>query len=421
MSARSDVEFRPPMPGGGRTALTWTAALLGVALLAGFLYWWHAIRDSSPARPVIVGALSAEEAVTGFLTDLQSGDTELALEHISPMELDYVASMIPLIVRQTRADPFLPDGDPTTDGQPGPGRADSDARDLTAELLGAINFDVASHSTDAFPITDSIYAVKVTVTDGAVSIDGDAIADVVTNYLADKIPSVVIDAIGPQIARLASTGLLDTFVLIAVEEEAGWFVSPVSSVAATPGASAFESLDAWESWTAEHGGLTLPDRLTYDDAALAGEAFLDHLADPTPYLTPVESRALALYRYFEGPDLPIDNFDLSGSHLEAVELTGGTALALLNSVTATVEFRGEVYSGVVDNYNVTINDCWPISIAALASPELPLLGIVALDDDGWQVSLGGSAVNMVTVSALHQDSIRNFLQSRAGILALTCF
>lgn len=417
-------------PGRRRSTAVIAILLVIVLILVGLGVWWWVGR--SDAVESADGAESPTEAADLFVERFNGDDFTDIYQSISPAEQQYASAMTALLMRYSWN---------ATGVELDEEEAQEEVLEALSRYSEVVDFDIAFNQYDEVELTDTMSAVVVT--DGTISfaitdidefaeITGDVIEEVYTEeQIRENFGYSSIDELkrilASELRSSDETELEAEFtdsapmILVMVEEEKGWYISPITSGVAYMNVDFFTDDSVRNTFVQRNGDFTLsaPERAETPEAA--AENFIDALANEPisellGYLPLAEQRGLGLLLYLL--DEPgVEQFSigdlilLSNLRTTTIEVSDHSALTLLESLRLDVNpaFSGQAMQIVLEDGQMTIGTCAPVDISLLMDEDAPLLAFAVVEDEsGWNVSLIGTALNAVIAATTAEENLEEY-------------
>jgi len=404
--------------------------LVIVLVLVGLGIWWWLGR--SDGAPTADGADSPGEAIDVLVERINSDHPTEIFDSMSPAEQQYGSALTSLLMRYA------------WDADIDMGIDEAEAQERVREAIGryseAVDYAVSIDAREDVSLTSSMTAVVVT--DGTITVSitdidkfGEITADLLEEiYTEEQIQrnfgvqstDELKDMIADQL-RQGETEFSGEFsdevplILMTVEEEKGWYVSPVSSMAAYAAEDFFLDENIREDFVQRNGPFTLAEPEKAATAEEATENFVNALSneripDLLGYLPLAEQRALGLLLYLaEVPEVGLVRVGhliaLSNLTTVTIPISDHSALSMIETLQIDLNpaFAGQAMQVILDSGTLTVGSCAPIDISPLLTKETPLLAFAVIEDEsGWNVSLLGTVLNTAGAGSTLDEGIEEY-------------
>lgn len=403
-----------------------------ILVLVGLGIWWWVGRSSE--AEAADGADSATDATTTLVERVNSGDLTTVYDSISPSEKQYASAMTSILMRYSweaiSTDEPIDNEDAQEDITEALGRY-SEVVDFSLEIDQSEEVEIAQGMT-AVTVTDGTLSLEITDEDEFAEITGDLISQM---YSDEQIQQNFGVEDADQLTAMIKVGLqqegLDNYsadfseagplILVMVEEEKGWYVSPVSSFIAYLNRDYFTDSDYRESFIQRNGEFTMATPEPSSSPEEATERFVDSLSDGSitdslGYLPLAEQRLLGLAIYLsEVPEIQEVSFGelvaLSNLTTTSIEVSDHSALTIINSLFLSLNpaVSGTSMQIQIENEQLTVGTCEPVDISLLYDEDHPALAFALVEDgSGWNVSLVGTFFNFVGAVSSNAENVYKY-------------
>lgn len=421
-----------PRRGRGRSIAIIAVLLVIVLVLIGLGVWWWLGR--SDAADSADGADSATAGAELFVERFNGEDFSEIYESVSPAEQQYASAMTTLLMRHSWES----------------GGVDLDEEEAREEFFDALgrysevaDYELRFDATDEVVLTDTMTAVvvtegtsslEITDIDGFADITGDLLENMYTeeqirrNFAVSSVQelkTMIADELRASDQTEFSTDFTqeNPMILVMVEEELGWYVSPVSSAAAYMNLDYFTDERARDLVIQRNGEFTLATPEKADSPEAAAENFVDALAnepitDALGYLPLTEQRGLGLLLYLaDMPEVQDISFGelltLSNFTTTTIEVSDHSALTVFEAFQINVNpaLAGQAMEILLEDGQMTIGTCAPVDVSILLDEDAPVLAFSVVDDEsGWNVSLVGTALNAAAAGTTAEENMDEFAE-----------
>lgn len=417
--------------GRGRSTAIIATVLVIVLLLVGLGIWWWLSRSNSP--DAADGANSPGEAATTFVERFNGEDFSEIYDSISPAEQRYASSLTTLLMRYS--------WEAGSDTDVDEAEAQEEIREALGRYSEAIDYSMTVDHVEEVALTDGMTAVVVT--EGSIELEitdieqfseitGDLLESIYTedqirrNFGVSGTDELVAD-LEEELRSSGETEFSGSFspteplILVAVEEEKGWYISPISSAVAYMNIDFFTDAGERDSFIRRNGDFTLAAPEPAGSPEEAAELFVDALAneplsDSLGRLPLAEQRGLGLLIYLsEIPQIQEisvgDLISLTNLRTTTIEVSDHSALGLLDTLRIDVNpaFSGQAMQIVLEDEQVTIGRCAPIDVSLLMDEDTPLLAFALVEDEsGWNVSIIGTLLNAAAAATTAEQNIGEY-------------
>lgn len=419
--------------------------LVLVLVLVGLGIWWWMGRSSQ--AEAADGAANPTEAATTLVERVNSGEFTTIYESMSPSEKQYSSALLSILMSYSWEAMSEGTDTDTEDAQ----EALTEALDRYSEV---IDYNMEIGSMEEVSLTTGMTGVAIT--DGSITVEITDVhefsvitADVVQEmYSEDQLAAMFgvtdgdelvaqieqaiteADGAGPHSVDFTE---LEPLILVMVEEEKGWYVSPISSAVAYVRPDYFTDSDARQSFIQRNGEFTMTTPTPSSSPEEAAERFTKALSDESitdalGYLPLAEQRGLGLGIYLaEAPQIQEITFGdlvrLSNIVTTTVEISDHSALTIFDEVL--IDFNpaltGSALQIELANEQLTVGTCEPIDASLLLDPDSPVLAFATVhDESGWNVSLFGTLLNAAgavstdTTNMAEYENLMNQLNTCLG-------
>ncbi|WP_054952130.1 hypothetical protein [Flaviflexus massiliensis] len=387
-----------------------------VLVLVGLGIWWWTGRSSE--AEAADGAGSPEEAANLLAERINGEDFTEFYESMSPSEKQYGSALVSLLLSYSWE---------TMSGGTG---SDEDMQEFLTDSLDRYT-EVVDYSLEIGDMTEVPLMTGMTgisITDGNVQFEitdmdefGAITADLLTELYTEEqlyamagtadeeeLADFVIEAANEAYTGPASFEFSESepLVLVMVEEEKGWYVSPIASIVSYMNTDYFVDETERQSYIQRNGEFSLTTPTPSSSPEEATERFIKALSDESitdvlGYLPLAEQRGIGLAIYLaDMPEIQEVTFGdlmrLSNVATTSVEISDHSALAILDAflIDFNPALTGTSMQIKLEDEKLTIGTCEPVDVSILLDEDAPVLAFATIhDESGWNVSLIGTFVN----------------------------
>lgn len=421
--------YAPPQRKGRMTAIVVVLAIL-VAILLGLGIWWWT--SKSKIGGVAPGADTATEAVTRFVDSANESDIMGMIEAQSPAEQEYLSAVATIGLRYNWQD--LDEGSAIDLYRAYEEHAEdlSQSIDLTIDLSYAPEVAL-SETMAAVPVNGGRLSFEVT--------DRELFADTMVEMLYESVPEELLadqDFDLPESKEEARASILESLpegpnvtevpgesmALIAVKEERGWYVSVPTSLTTAANPTFFFDADYRDNYISTYGSPSDGSATGSASADEAASAMMNALANESlsgivQQLPMAEGRPLSLLMYLMTEEMgPVDSFsgllNVNVFSTHTLKISEHAAIAVIDELDVRLNpaIMGTQEGLIWKDNKLSLVSCTPANqpdLSRLVSDQTPLFGLAVIEDEsGWNVSLGGTFMNVAGILSSAPELVSPF-------------
>lgn len=406
--------YQQPPRGKGRLIALIAILLTLILVLVGLgVWWWNSKSNGGDNAP---GADNADQALEQFVDRFNSGDLVSMKDSVAPAEKQYLSAVSTLVLRSTWDSIDVGDQDELFDN----------IAENAEELQDSMEFSLTVDETTTVGLGEGMEA-KV-ITDGHLLIDvvdDQKFAETMEKIVTENFPEeqrqewedMLLDSEYDSLEEAFLDGANDFPIegelddvglpLVFVDEEAGWYLSPMTTAAALSSPEFFTDDSLRDEIVSRQGEFQMPEAKHFDSPEQAAAAFFEEglqgsIMQLPQYLPLAEARPLALIMYLNsdsafGAASFRELVQFSDVSFSSIEVSEHSAIAMIESITMTMN---PMMTGTGGQFKIAdgefhIPGCQPIDISVLQDEDKPLLAVSVIQDEtGWSVSLGATFANI---------------------------